>query len=177
MSSFFIGIFSTDKKYWILTTSLLFSFHLLLKIIRFTNNPYDFYLFENILASLNIMVFILINFKLLFRDNKVGFYRMVGAVNVYLLIGLLGGHLFEIIHQLFGSSLEGCAPILGSDADFATFIYFSFASMTTVGFGDVYAVNTAARMLAVFLSALGMLYPAIIIARLVAVASMQGEKN
>jgi len=49
--------------------------------------------------------------------------------------------------------------------------------MTTVGFGDVYAVNTAARMLAVFLSAVGMLYPAIIIARLVSIASMEKKEG
>jgi hypothetical protein len=177
MSSFFIGIFSSDNKRLIALTTALFLAHLSLKVIRFTDNPYSFYVYENILACLNLAVFIVINFKLLFRDNKVGIYRIVGAINVYLLIGVLGAHLFEIIHYFFGDSLGGCAPLTGTDTDFATFIYFSFASMTTVGFGDVYAVNTAARMLAVFLSAVGMLYPAIIIARLVSIASMEKKEG
>jgi hypothetical protein len=68
--------------------------------------------------------------------------------------------------------LAGCAPIIGNEQDYISFIYFSFASMTTVGFGDVYAINTASKMLAVFLAAVGMLYPAIIIARLVALATV-----
>jgi hypothetical protein len=40
-----------------------------------------------------------------------------------------------------------------------------------VGFGDIYAVNTPARMTATFLSTLGVLFPAIVIARLVGLAS------
>lgn len=175
MSAFFIGIFSTDKKGLVIITTILFSSHLLLKLIRFSDNPYSFYVIENVLASLNIIVFILINMRLLFRNNSVNLYRIVGAINVYLLIGLLGAHLFEIIHYMYGSSLAGCAPILGNEQDYISFIYFSFASMTTVGFGDVYAINTASKMLAVFLAAVGMLYPAIIIARLVSLATISKD--
>jgi hypothetical protein len=94
MSAFFIGIFSSDKKPLIVLTTILFSSHLLLKLIRFSDNPYSFYVIENSLASLNIMVFIFINMRLLFRNNSVNLYRIVGAINVYLLIGLLGAYLF-----------------------------------------------------------------------------------
>ncbi len=59
----------------------------------------------------------------------------------------------------------------GNDDDYVHFIYFSLASLTTVGFGDIFAVNTAARMTATFLSTLGVLFPAIVIARLVGLAS------
>jgi len=61
--------------------------------------------------------------------------------------------------------------LTGKDSDHVHFIYFSLTSLTTVGFGDVYAVNTPARMLATFLSTLGVLFPAIVIARLVGLAS------
>jgi Ion channel len=40
-----------------------------------------------------------------------------------------------------------------------------------VGFGDIYALSTPARMLATFLSTLGVLFPTIVIARLVGLAS------
>jgi hypothetical protein len=46
-----------------------------------------------------------------------------------------------------------------------------YASLTTVGFGDIYAVSTSGKMLATFLSTLGVLFPAIVIARLVGLAS------
>ena len=58
-------------------------------------------------------------------------------------------------------------------SDYIHFIYFSLASLTTVGFGDIYAVSTPAKMLATFLSTLGILFPAIVIARLVGLATNQ----
>jgi hypothetical protein len=59
----------------------------------------------------------------------------------------------------------------GTDNDHVYFIYFSLVSLTTVGFGDIYAVSVPAKMLATFLSTLGVLFPAIVIARLVGLAS------
>ncbi len=61
--------------------------------------------------------------------------------------------------------------LIGLDDDYIYFIYFSLASLTTVGFGDIYAVSTPAKMLATFLATLGVLFPAIVIARLVGLAS------
>jgi len=43
-------------------------------------------------------------------------------------------------------------------------------SITTVGYGDILPIHPAAKMLATFLSATGMLFPAVIIARLVTLA-------
>jgi voltage-gated potassium channel Kch len=70
-----------------------------------------------------------------------------------------------------GMSLGGNVVLTGTDNDYAHFIYFSLASLTTVGYGDIYAVSPSARMLAVFLSTLGVMFPAIVIARMVGLAS------
>jgi len=53
------------------------------------------------------------------------------------------------------------------DDDFAEYIYFSMVSLTTVGFGDLYPINIMSKMLSVFLSTVGILYPAVVIAKLV----------
>jgi hypothetical protein len=121
-------------------------------------------------AGLNILSFIYMNITLLFRDKESNFHRVIGSVNVFLLIGLLGAFLFEMIHQLFGSSISVDNLSGNGHKDFSEYIYFSLASITTVGFGDIVAVHPAARMLATFLSATGMLFPAVIIARLVSLA-------
>ena len=76
----------------------------------------------------------------------------------------------ELLAKLY-ASIGGNVVLSGKDGDYVHFIYFSLASLTTVGFGDIYAVNTFARMLATFLSTLGVLFPAIVIARLVGLAS------
>ena len=167
---FFAGIWSALRTAWVLSTSFLFAAYVVLKIIRYSELPYNFLLLENIIASLNIIAFIFINLRLLFRDKEFNFYRVIGAVNVYLLIALLGAFLFEIIHQLFGSSIQTGNEITGGHEDFSEFIYFSLVSITTVGYGDILPIHPAAKMLATFLSATGMLFPAVIIARLVTLA-------
>lgn len=168
---FFSGIFSTRSPWLMSLAAILFSIHLALRIIRFGENPYSFYVLENVIGIANAVLFIFINLRLLFRDEIVNIYRIVGAINVYLLLALIGALTLEVIHAVTGVSIDGNLVLSGTDADYAHFIYFSLASLTTVGFGDVYAVNIAARMTATFLSALGILFPAIIIARLVGLAA------
>jgi len=46
-------------------------------------------------------------------------------------------------------------------------LYFSFVSLTTVGYGDVLPVSAFAKRLAVFESAMGSIYMAVIIAMIV----------
>lgn len=167
LSVFFSGIFSTRSVGLIALSATLFGIHLVLRLIRFGENPYSFFILENVVAIANALVFIFINLRLLFRDESVNAYRIVGAINVYLLFALMGALALEIIHAVTGSSIGGNVVLTGTDNDYPHFIYFSLASLTTVGFGDIYAVNVLARMLATFLSTLGMLFPAIIIARLV----------
>jgi len=173
LTVFFSGIFSTRSVALISLSAILFSMHLVLRIIRFGENPYSFFVLENVIAIANALVFIYINFRLLFRDQIVNAYRIIGAVNVYLLFALMGALTLEVIHALTGASLGGNVVLTGTEDDYVHFIYFSLTSLTTVGFGDIYAVNPPARMLATFLAALGMLFPAIVIARLVGLAGGQ----
>jgi len=168
---FFSGIFSTRSVWLISISATLFCIHLALRLIRFGDNPYSFYVLENVVGIANALVFIFINLRLLFRDQSVNTYRIIGAVNIYLLLALIGALAFEVIHATTGASIGGNVVLTGRDDDYAQFIYFSLASLTTVGFGDIYAVSTPAKMLAVLLSTLGILFPGIVIARLVGLAS------
>ena len=171
LSVFFSGIFSTRSVGLMSVSAVLFSIHLTLRLIRFGENPYSFFVLENVIGIANALVFIFINLRLLFRDEIVNAYRIVGAVNVYLLLALMGALSLEVIHAATGVSLGGNVVLSGKDDDYVHFIYFSLASLTTVGYGDIFAVSTPARMLATFLSTLGVLFPAIVIARLVGLAS------
>lgn len=173
LSVFFSGIFSTRSVGLIALSAVLFSIHLTLRVIRFGENPYSFFVLENVIGIANTLVFVFINLRLLFRDQIVNSYRIIGAVNVYLLLALMGALTLEVIHAFTGSSLGGQVVLRGTDEDYVHFIYFSLASLTTVGFGDIYAINTPAKMLATFLSTLGILFPAIVIARLVGLATNQ----
>lgn len=168
---FFSGIFSTRSAWLMSVSAILFGIHLTLRIIRFGDNPFSFFILENVIAIANAALFIFINLRLLFRDESVNAYRIVGAVNVYLLLALMGALTLEVIHAATGVSLGGNVVLSGTDEDYVHFIYFSLTSLTTVGYGDIFAVSTPARMLATALSTVGVLFPAIVIARLVGLAS------
>ena len=171
---FFTGIWSSNNVYLIGITAFLFFCQLTLKLLRLTDLSTNVYLLERIFGLVNMGVFIFVNLRLLFRDEEVNLYRVIGAVNVYLLLAVMGAFGFEVIHLLVGSSISGTVigipleELSGLDRDFPTYIYFSLVSLTTVGFGDYTPINMLSKMLAVFLSTVGMLYPTVVIARLVA---------
>lgn len=171
MAIFFTGIWSAKTKWLITLSAVLFLLSLILKIMRYSPAETwpSFIIIEKTASLLNIAVYIYINFSLLFRDDRYNFERVIGAVNVYLLVALAGSFLFELIQLTFGSSIKGGTELTGTDLDFSQYIYYSLSSLTTVGYGDMYPVNPAAKMLSVFLSTVGILYPAVVIARLVAV--------
>jgi hypothetical protein len=81
----------------------------------------------------------------------------------------------EAIH--FQSSIVGSPT-----GEPSRLIYFSFATLTTVTYGDAYPVHRIARSLATAEALIGQLYPAILIATLVGMAlqarsSAEGERN
>jgi hypothetical protein len=172
---FGLGMFSTKNRALFIISAVMLVLHVVLRFIRFTDNPYEFYLAERIIIMLNLGVFAIINFRLLFRDYEVGIYRVIGAINVYLLIALIGCFGFEVIQLVTGNSITGDFTFKGLDRDYGIFIYYSFVSITTVGFGDMIPYNMAAKMLSVFLSTFGFLYPAVVIAKLVTRSSVRKD--
>lgn len=164
---FFVGIFSSKDQTVTIASIAMLCMHLALRLIRFGDNPYAFYFLERVVIVINLLLFIVINLRLLFRDDDVNAHRIIGAINVYLSLALAGAFGFEIIHLVIGSSIGGSIELVGGDEDYGNFIYFSLTSISTVGFGDLFPVNIQAKMLSVFLSVVGMLYPAVVIAKLI----------
>ena len=65
---------------------------------------------------------------------------------------------------------------------FAHFLYFSFSTMTTLGFGDMIPTRSLAKSLVIFQGMIGLLYPVVMIARLVSMevthsAAIKTEKK
>jgi hypothetical protein len=174
---FFTGIWSSRNRFIIFFTTSLFFLQLGLRLLRFSDTEFEFYLLERVVGILNMMVFIFLNFSLLFRDFEVNIYRVIGAVNVYLSVAILGAFVFEIIYLITGESIAGQMFLQGLDEDFASYIYFSLVSLTTVGFGDLYPTQIMAKMLSVFLSTIGILYPAVVIAKLVASSALRNKSS
>ncbi len=102
-----------------------------------------------------------------FRDGPITVHRIVGAVAAYILIGLM----FSLAYKLISLTVPNAfiTPQVTGEHDLVAneLAYFSFVTLTTVGYGDVTAVYPLARSLAVLEALIGQLFPAILIARLV----------
>ena len=90
--------------------------------------------------------------------------RIVGSVGIYLLIGVLWAIVYRLLYMIVPSSFPG---LEAREANLEDFIYFSFVTLTTLGYGDILPVTGIARSLAIFETISGQLYVAILIAGLV----------
>jgi hypothetical protein len=94
-----------------------------------------------------------------------------GAVAAYLLIGISFAFVFGILLEVAPNALAipetSQSEVLALHEAFNILTYYSFTSLTTLGFGDINPVLPLARTLSYIEAALGQLYLAILIARLV----------
>ncbi len=101
----------------------------------------------------------------IFRATKVDRSLIASAITVYLLLGAIWGNAYLTMFILNPGAFE--AP--GVDPDYASvhFLYYSFVTLTTLGYGDIQPVSPTARILSATEAITGVLYTAILIARLV----------
>ena len=96
-----------------------------------------------------------------------------GAVAVYLLYGVAMALMFQFVNNVAPGSVissVGEAYSLTERHDqFSEFLYFSFVTLTSVGYGDLTPISAPARSLAMLEGVIGQLYLAILIARLVGI--------
>ena len=106
--------------------------------------------------------------RAVFAPGKVTFHRIIGAVLLYLNIGLIFVGLFDFVALLKPDAFKGLDPLRGNGSiDVGNLIYFSFVTLTTTGFGDIAPVHAYARSLTLIEAIIGQLYPATLLARLV----------
>ena len=104
--------------------------------------------------------------------------RLVGAVCVYLLLGVIWAVAYTVLNMLLPESFQGFVPVEGRGWN-SEWLYFSFVTMTTLGYGDISPVSATARALAYMQAVFGQLYVAILVAGLVSayISSRQGQNQ
>jgi hypothetical protein len=124
------------------------------------------HLFNDLDAVLFIGCFIVLILRQVLRAGPITPRRIQGSVAVYLLLGLLWAVLYESVELLRPGSFRMGTQTGG--AHLPQLGYFSFTTLTTLGFGDILPVSPFARSLVVLEALVGQLFPVILIARLVA---------
>jgi Ion channel len=101
-----------------------------------------------------------------FASGRVTYHHFMGAVLLYLTIAVTFVALFTFVGSLVPKAFSGLS-IEDSPALASNLIYFSFVTLTTTGYGDIFPVHPVARSLCNLESIFGQLYPATLLARLV----------
>ncbi len=102
--------------------------------------------------------------------------RIIGAICIYLLMGLIWALMYLFIAQAIPGAFNGVEQLVWYD-NFADVAYYSYVTLTTLGYGDISPVAPIARFLVYMEALVGVFYMAILVASLIGVGINESKKN
>jgi Ion channel len=112
--------------------------------------------------------------RAVFAPGRITYHRIMGAILLYLTIGVTFVALYTFVGLLIPGSFSGMS-LKDSPTFASTMIYFSFGTLTTAGSADISPLHPIARSLTNVEAMIGQLYPATLLARIVTL-EIEGEK-
>jgi len=161
-----IGVWS------LLESKLLFRLGLLLIIISLTVSAANA-VYPNIVFRLTdtivIMTFCGMSFFFILSeitsDLKVDSNRIIGAICLYLLLGIVFGLIYTIIELFLPGSFSNLP--LKQEQVSSDLFYYSFVTITTLGYGDIAPLRPLSRTVAYFEAIVGVFYMSILIGSMI----------
>ena len=98
--------------------------------------------------------------------DRIDLNRIVGTICIYLLIGIIWSIAYSVLNMVYPGSFRGLDSS-AIDRQNSELIYFSFITLTTLGYGDIIPIKPVARTLAYFEAIAGQFYLAVMVAGLV----------
>lgn len=131
------------------------------------------------LLSIIFFGYIILNLlRYLLKAKRVTANMLFAAISVYLLIGFEWTNVYIFIERLApGSFIFSHSGQPVDPRHFSDLVYYSFTTLTTLGYGDVYPASDFARTFAILEAITGVLYSAVIIARLVGIYIVQSMEK
>ena len=131
----------------------------------------DTHILANTLGILFLSHIVIVMLKFILQQTRISTDTVFAALCVYLLAGII----WAIVYSLLGQVQPGAFSYEHAEVHQVRFgsertslaIYFSFVTMTTLGYGDIAPVSTAARSLATLQAIFGQFYLTVLVAWLV----------
>src|SRR6266481_7456738 len=126
-----------------------------------------------LLAGIGLVAFVVVNLlRFVLRAPSVDVEVLCASISAYLMLGLIWTMAYWLVASVTPIVFT-VTTTTGTKETMEGFnaFYFSFITLSTVGYGDITPVSKAARMLAATEAMTGLLYVAILIARLVGLYS------
>jgi hypothetical protein len=162
--------------------TLVFSWGLLAILLAWVRHLFPHETLMFIANCLAVFFLVLLTFLILsqaVRDGETTSRRIMGAVAAYLLLGIIWYLAYHLIALCDPEAFSIQSPSTPGDTESiqSQLFYFSFITLTTLGYGDIVAVHPMARMLVILEGVTGQLFPAILIARLVSLQVQSKRKT
>ena len=122
-----------------------------------------------------VLVFIPVRLSVfVLEQDSVDANTVFGALCAYLFLGLSFAVVYGVIAELNPAAIF--TPEEG-EPTFVTWVYFSFTTLSTLGYGDIAPRTYPARMAAILEALIGQIYLVVVVARLVSDAIRRGEQE
>jgi len=167
------AVYAVSQKRIVFISGLLLA--LIAVIIRWTSYFLDLFVLEavnNVVSVLFLGFTIVIILKYLFREKRITADIIMGAICVYFLMGLMWAMGYSLLEMFEPGSFQ-IPP--GMDIAGPGFGYYSYVTLTTLGYGDITPISRPAQSLSTLEAAMGQLYLAVLVARLVGVHISQSR--
>jgi hypothetical protein len=115
-------------------------------------------------TGLVLLTAVVVIMRRVLASTTVTLQSIYGALSAYMVIGLMFAAFYAALDKLGGGQFFAN----GQPSDTRTFQYFSFTTLTTLGYGDFTAAKDAGRAIATMEAMFGQIFLATLVARLVA---------
>ena len=127
---------------------------------------------SNLLGIAVLLSVILLLLRRLFSLNTADYEAINAALCVYLLMGVLWSIAYSMTDLLapgsFSQPLAAASTTMQNGGKYTIVpLYYSFVTMTTLGYGDVVPIGSVAKVLAIGQAVMGQVYLVVLVARLV----------
>ncbi len=123
--------------------------------------------------------FVIVNMlRYIMRASRVNTEIVCAGISVYLLIAIIWAMVYKLLgnidpHSFFFANVPNAEQTMTNANSF----YFSFATISSVGYGDITPASKVARMLSVMEAITGLFFMAVLISRLVSLYSPKTSKS
>jgi hypothetical protein len=173
----FAGIFafSTSKKQTILISIIPVLFIIFSWITTYLKTPF-LLISELCLSVCTFLLLIILILKKVFESGPISVHRVAGSIVIYMLLAQIWTVVYIFFYDHIPGSFQLTLPAFESNSIQANFLYFSYVTLSTTGFGEILPLHPMARALVNLESIFGVLYPVVLIGRLVSDANVNYKK-
>ena len=162
-----IGVWSLKGGGRFITVGMAFVIAGVLLNVLAINMHAPFLQYGSILLLIGfLLVAILFTIQQVAIGTDINTNRIVGAICIYLLLGVIWAMTYTLVDLVSPGSFAGFSPTTEQGWD-SEWLYFSFVTMTTLGYGDILPVSATSRGLAYMQAVVGQFYIAVLVAGLV----------